>query len=161
MLSLDSLLLDLRSFSLGWLARYLPAELIGTSAALAGGLGAYALTDRPEAGAIAATAAEIAAFYLVMIARELRARGGLAALPEALRELSLEFGPAELLDGLLLRPGMLYAGTAYAPNAALGLLLGKLGADLVFYGVAITARRQLCRRAIPVLAPRGSEAGAS
>ena len=148
-------LASLRGCARAWIARYLPAELACTSVALAcaslvAGAGA-------EAIAVAGTAGEVAAFYVVMLARELsQRRGGLAALPGVLRDLALEFGPAEALDSLLLRPALLYAGVLLAPHPALGAFAGKLGADVVFYSLAIASRGLAQRGARP-----GREAAAS
>src|SRR5262249_38397174 len=120
-------------------------------AALAGATGA-----RAELVSLAGTAAEVSAFYVVMIARERAARPS-TPLGAVLRGLALEFGPAEALDTFLLRPALLYAGVALTGGAA-GALLGKLAADGVFYALAISCRALAsppsatlrCPRALPV-----------
>jgi hypothetical protein len=120
-----------------WLRRYLPAELICTPCALlAGGLTAE-LTGSSAAAALAATWGENLGFYGMMLGRELTRRGGFRALPAAARDLFVEFGPAEALDSFLLRPAALYVGIAVAPAPVLGVLVGKLVADLGFYAPAI------------------------
>lgn len=129
-----------------WLRRYLPAELACTPAALACGLLAHAVTGRVEAAALAATWGEVIAFHALMVTREVRRRGGSRSLSRVLRDLSLELGLAEALDSLLLRPGLLYLGVAFAPDPALGVLAGKLAADLAFYAVAITGFEMLRAR---------------
>jgi hypothetical protein len=120
-----------------WLRRYLPAELLATPCALLAGLSAAQLTGSPAAAALAATWGENAGFYGLMIGREHAQRRTLRALPAVARELALEFGPAEALDSLLLRPAALYAGLALAPHPALGMLAGKIVADVTFYAPAI------------------------
>jgi hypothetical protein len=129
-----------------WLRRYLPAELVCIPAALAGAFLLGEPLGGNEGAALGGAIGENAGFYGMMLGRELRQRGGLAALPRALRDLSLEFGPAEALDSLLLRPALLYLGIALAPHAALGVLAGKLAADAAFYSLAIAAHGLVCRR---------------
>lgn len=122
---------------LRWLRRYLPAELVCTPCALLCGYAALQLTGIPAVAAIAATWGENLGFYGMMLGRELIQRGGLRALPAAARDLFVEFGPAEALDSFLLRPASLYAGLALAPHPALGMVAGKIAADLTFYTPAI------------------------
>ena len=50
-----------------------------------------------------------------------------------------EFGPAELLDSLLIRPAALFLGVLLLPDPVWGLLAGKIVADLVFYAMAAGA----------------------
>lgn len=122
---------------LRWLRRYLPAELVGTPCALLCGYAVGQLTGSPAAAAVAAAWGENLGFYGMMLGRELLQRGGLRSLPTAARDLVVEFGPAEALDSLLMRPASIYAGLLLAPHPALGLLAGKLAADLSFYTPAI------------------------
>lgn len=96
---------------------------------------------------VVGTAGEVGAFYAVMGTRELSRRGGLSALPAAVRDLAVEFGPAEALDSLLLRPFLLYAGISLSGHPALGALLGKLAADVVFYSLATAGHGVVERRA--------------
>jgi hypothetical protein len=120
-----------------WLRRYLPAELVALPCALTAGFAAGHLTGSPAAAALAATWGENAGFYGLMIGRELAQQGSVRALPDVVRALVLEFGPAEALDSLLLRPAAVYAGLALLPHPALGMLAGKLVADVSFYAPAI------------------------
>jgi hypothetical protein len=120
-----------------WLRRYLPAELVGTPCALLCGFAAGELTGQPAAAALAATWGENLAFYGVMLGRELARRRDLRAVPAILRDLAIEFGPAEALDSFLLRPAAIYAGLALAPHPALGMVAGKIAADVTFYAPAI------------------------
>jgi len=124
---------------LRWLRRYLPAELVSTPCALIGGVTATQWTGSAAAGAIAATWGENLGFYCAMLVRELARRGGVRALPCAMRDLFLEFGPAEAVDLLLVRPASLYAGLSVAPHPALGIVMGKVVADVSFYSFAIVS----------------------
>jgi pilus assembly protein TadC len=133
-----------------WLRRYLPAELIGMLATLLCAWLAIALTGSAAVAAIAGTWGDNLGFYGILLGREL-ARRSLRALPAILRDLVLEFGPATALDGLLLRPALLYAGMALTPHSAIGLIVAKLAADLVFYVPAIVSYELLRRRARPIM----------
>lgn len=131
-----------------WLTRYLPLEIAATACSLAGGLGASALGLNAGIVAFAATWAENAGFYGYALAREIRSRlsgAGVSvpavatALLPAIRALLAEFGPAEVLDSFVMRPAALYVMTKLTPNLTLGLLLGKILADVSFYVVAVAA----------------------
>jgi hypothetical protein len=102
-----------------------------------------ALSYQALAVALADTLAGSSSFYAVMVARE--RRGGLRDLPRVVSALLLEFGPAEALDALLPRPALLYVGMSFAPNPALGVVLGKLAAHLCFYAPAIVSHELLRR----------------
>ena len=116
-----------------WLRRYLPAEVAGTSAALAAA--AVAAAHGVETAVIAAAWAETAGFYAFVTARELRGR----RVGNAVRNVVSEFGVAEAVDTLFARPLLMYAFVAPLGSLVAGVVVGKLAADLVFYGLAIPA----------------------
>ena len=124
---------------LQWCRRYLPSEAAGVLAATLCGLLALWATGEPVWATTAAVAGEGFAYYGVIFGRELRWRmqGGavrsLLLVLVIVRDLLLEFGPAELADTLLVRPLMIYAGLTLVPVAWLGIALGKLAADFFFY----------------------------
>jgi hypothetical protein len=128
-----------------WLRRYLPAELVSLPNAKLCALLAATLTGSAAAAAVAGTWGENLGFYGMMLAREL-VRRGVWALPAALCDLALEFGPAEALDSLLLRPALMYAGLSIIPSLALGILAGEIAADIVFYVPTIVSYELLRRR---------------
>jgi len=121
-----------------WLSRYLPAEVTGTLTALLCAWGALLVTGSSAAGAVGGTWGENLAYYGTMLARELGART-IRAFPVVARDLVVEFGPATALDSLLVRPALLYYGLLWAPNPSLGILGGKLIADLSFYAPVIVS----------------------
>ena len=133
-----------------WLRRYLPAELVCTITALLGAWLAAMFTGSPTAAALAGTWGESAGFYGLMLGREL-ARRGLRSLPAVACDLVLEFGTAEALDSLLLRPALMYAGMMLAPSTMLGIVAGKIAADVVFYVPTIISYELLHRRARPAI----------
>ena len=137
-----------------FLARYGPAEIACTAMAVACAGVAAATGAGAEAVCVGGTAAEVCAFYAVMIARERAQRGPGAPLGAILRSLALEFGPAEVLDTFLLRPALLYAAIALTGGTASGALLGKVAADGAFYALAIASRSLASRRGATVGFPR-------
>jgi hypothetical protein len=139
-----------------WLARYGPAEagavvgtLVGLTVAEPLGLVASAY-----AGAIG----DGIGFYGVLLARDLlrQPKGKRArSLPAVVGALTLECGPAELLDSFVSRPFAIYLATSLLGATVAGGLAGKIAADIVFYAAAITAfelrryratRRQVLQR---------------
>jgi hypothetical protein len=125
-----------------WLRRYLPAEIVALLTAFAGAGVAQALTGNAAVVALAAAWAENVGYYATMLVRELRVE---RSVRRTLGNLALEFGPAEALDSLLIRPAMMYMATQLVADLALGVLLGKLAADVAFYVPAI-ASYELRRR---------------
>lgn len=144
----------------GWLRRYLPAELGGTAAALVGIQLALYLDCAVVTVAFIGVWSEVGGFYLTLIVQEWIAVRPLrnchpcavprrpwwrtvsevtAFLGQTLRNLLLEFGAAELVDPLLLRPALLALAMQWIPHVALALVAGKVAADLIFYAMAISA----------------------
>lgn len=119
-----------------WFGRYAPAEVAATfGALLAGGLAN--LAGSGAATVYAATLGELLGFYGVIVWRDLR-RGPAVGRPWwRFGALLLEFGPAELLDTLVVRPLAMYLAATMVGNMLLGIVIGKVAADVVFYAVAI------------------------
>jgi len=131
-----------------WVARYGPAEVVGTGGALLGAYLVHALTRSEIAAAYGGTIGENLGFYGVMIGREVRAdyrrhRGqglgyGVRQWLQTASNLMLEFGLAEVLDSALIRPLAMGAGTHYL-GRGWGVPAGKVVADLIFYVPVIIA----------------------
>ncbi len=131
-----------------WGARYLPLEIAATACSLAGGLGAAAIGMNAGIIAYAATWAENAGFYGYALAREVRRTVAGApltamvlgpALLTSSRALIAEFGAAEVFDSFIVRPACMYVMPQITGHLALGLVLGKVVADIAFYGLAVAA----------------------
>jgi FHA domain len=130
-----------RRRSAAWRRRYGLAELAGTAALVVVTLAVRRMTASIVVAALAGSLAEACWFYAVLLVREYRLErrdaqvGGFErrSLGDLGRDLLLEFGAAERLDGLLLRPLCLGLGLRLV-GGWLGVLLGKLAADLLFYG---------------------------
>jgi hypothetical protein len=130
-----------------WVGRYGASELLGTVAAVGAASAVKEMTGSTIAAAYAGTMAENVMFYGVMFLRETirgahdaGSRGriyGNADLFRVMHSMLLEFGAAEALDSLLLRPLFMGLGIRFL-GRNLGALLGKLAADLAFYGPVLT-----------------------
>ena len=137
-----------------WVARYGAAELVGTGGALLGAYVTRALTGSEIAAAYGGTIGENLGFYGVMIGREVRSdyrrhRGetrayGARQWLQTASHLVLEFGFAEVLDSVLIRPLAMATGTHYL-GRGWGVAAGKLVADVIFY-VPVIISYELRRR---------------
>ena len=152
--------MPLRHHLARWLARYGVAEIVGTCTALAGAWTVRALTGNLVLAAYGGALGENAGYYGCIACRDLLAARRVAVATGARlgprhvgvvgREMAIEFGAAEVLDSLVVRPLMMGLGMR-AIGGAGGVLAGKLAADVIFYLVVIPiheARRQ-SRHAMP------------
>lgn len=126
-----------------WLRRYGPAEVLSLLATV----GAAAATARAGgngvAVALAATWMGNLAYFGLILAQDIwRTRRALHAqgrpyLPGTLarnvRALVVEFGLAEALDSLLIRPALMYWLPRWLHSVPQGVLAAKLAADVTFY----------------------------
>lgn len=139
-----------------WIRRYGPSELLGTIVAVGAAVGVEQASDSTVLAGYVASAAEATVFYGVMFLREsVRAahRAGATGKPygsrdllPVLRNMLMEFGVAETLDAGLVRPLLLGFGLRWI-GGGLGALVGKLAADLAFYGPVLTVYEwRLARR---------------
>lgn len=130
-----------------WVVRYGWSEVLGTIAAVGAATSVHTMTRSNVAAAYAGTAAEFVVFYGIIFLRETirgahqaGGRGAAYGGTEVLRVLHgmmLEFGVAEALDSLVLRPLIMGQGMArLGPRT--GALVGKLAADVVFYGPVLS-----------------------
>jgi hypothetical protein len=120
-----------------WIRRYLPAELAGFAGALMAALTVNRIwPGHLAAVAIAGTIGEALGYYGVFALCEWRRHA--RSMGQLFRRMVVEFGPAEALD-YLVRPLAMYALPELLGNVAVGVIAGKIVADLVFYGWAVTA----------------------
>lgn len=127
-----------------WYSHYGPQDV---AAALAAVLGAFVLARfAVRAPVIAAVCAclEWIVFYGVAFERNRRGLDETAAVTHRtlLASLVREYGVAEGID-LFLRPGLMHMGLLALPGPWLGVLVGGLGADAVFYFIAALASGRL------------------
>lgn len=125
----------------GWFDRYKYAELASTSAALTSSLFSKIYSGLTTAYLI--TFAEYLAFYSVILFssyKKLATQNNLlgkktssSEILRLLKNLILEFGYPALLDFLIIRPFCMYWMPILCGNYFLGIIFGKISADLCFY----------------------------
>jgi hypothetical protein len=131
-----------------WVRRYLPCEIAGTVGELGGAAVAYLATGSLAAAAITATVGASAGYYSAAYVSALRWSSGenrgrrwpsrlLVSNVLALRSVAVEFGPAELIDSIAVRPVAFYVSPLMFHNTIAGWIFGKLVSDLAFYLCAI------------------------
>jgi hypothetical protein len=131
-----------------WIRRYSLGEIVGLAAALAGSWLVYGITHNAVAAAFGASIGEAIGFYGMIVVREMvddayaagahRAPYGFREIGATWRGLLLEFGPAELFDTGIVRPAAMWLGED-ALGRPLGIMAGKLLADLAFYAPVIVS----------------------
>ncbi len=118
-----------------WVCRYLPAEVAGTAALILAGVAVTYWTSIPAVIALAALIGECVGFYGVLaVTLRLDAETVSAGRPPTTaRLLAAEFGTAEAIDTFFVRPAALVIGIALVGDPVVGLIAGKIVADVVFY----------------------------
>jgi hypothetical protein len=138
----------LRRKALEWLRRYAPNEIASRIIELGGAALTYHLTGSYAATVVVGTIGASVGYYATAYvngvrwaycthAERRRPMRMLVANALALRSIAIEFGPAEAIDSILIRPVLLYAGPYLVGSVAFGFLLGSVLADVAFYAMAI------------------------
>jgi hypothetical protein len=131
-----------------WLRRYLPCEIAGTTCEMGGAAITYGITGSVAAAAVVATVGASVGYYAAAYVAAVRtayraqlssSRGSRAvtANGRALRSIAIEFGPAEVIDSLIIRPLAFYFGPILFGGMVAGWIFAKLVADVGFYVLAI------------------------
>ena len=134
--------------SIEWLRRYLPNEIAGWAGELGAAVAVYYSTGSfalaVVAGTIGASAGYYATAYINGVRWAYHAHAGRGAVIRILianmvtiRSIAVEFGPAEVIDSVVIRPVMLYLWPFVFGNVAVGWIVGSLTADIAFYVMAI------------------------
>lgn len=128
---------------INWLKRFLPAELLGSALAIVVSYSVLYFSHNAVLAAYAAAIADTSGFYATLFVQGmLRLNQQLKSRKQpfqpvhtwqVLQSMLIEFGPAELLDSLLLRPFFMYLFPALLHNRAWGILVGKVVSDVCFY----------------------------
>lgn len=130
-----------------WSSRYLIPELAAILTALLGTNLAYVLDPAVTVVAVSFIAAwsENIGYYGVILCRDVTAerranRGKPISVTFLMvsRNLLIEFGAAECIDSLILRPSCMYVAMYHLDSPSLATLLGKLTSDIGFYLIAVT-----------------------
>lgn len=121
-----------------WLARFLPAELLGLAGSYIGYIVCARLGLPPVAAAYGAAFGENVGYYSAVFTRDW------FALPPEKRQtgrvlgaMAHDFGIAESLDFFVVRPGATLLAVSLF-GEAIGIGVGKVVGDVVFYLLAIT-----------------------
>lgn len=130
-----------------WIKRYLPAEILGTLAAIVFPTAVSFTTENVLFIALAGTWGENVGFYGTIIFQEVKESRqkhaemnksyGLVSFGKNIRNIFLEFGVAETVDSLFVRPAIMFLTVTSITNLQLGILIGKIIADVIFYIPAI------------------------
>jgi len=126
-----------------WTHRYLPAEACATVTAIVGASLIYLLTGNRAIAAFAGAIYENIGYYGYISTREIKtnikkykAAGkyfGFAGYTKTIRDMIFEFGLSEVLDSFIVRPFCMYWLPILIPNFAVGIFIGKVVADIIFY----------------------------
>ena len=128
---------------LHYLKRYGYAEIAGAVFVLLVSSLTYFFTRSKLVSAYAGAIGENIGFYGMIITRDIMDARSKAehwtwkhVLP-VLKNILIEFGVAESIDTLIMRPGMLYLFTNIFTNYQLGAIAGVVAADILFYSLAV------------------------
>jgi hypothetical protein len=135
----------LRQKGIGWLKRYLPAEIIGTITALMGAGTAQILHANLIVISYAGSIGESIGFYSTILIQSLvvhyrnqtHKNISFYLLSKLLSNIILEFGVAGLIDGLFIRPLFMYIFPLLLKSVMLGVFVGKIAGDVSFYFLVI------------------------
>jgi hypothetical protein len=130
-----------------WLKRYLPSEIIGTVTAMTATVICQQLSKNFVVIAYAGALGESIGFYSTILIQNIlieKKNHKNSAQPFSFHDLYLiviniilEFGPAGIIDGLILRPFFMYVFPLLLKNFMLGIFVGKIVGDITFYFLVI------------------------
>jgi hypothetical protein len=118
-----------------WAGRYAPAEAMAVLTAYGGFYAAHWGTGSLGAAGFGASLGENVGFYGWLLFRDWFVSE--RSLGKVAKDLIIEFGFAEIFDSFLVRPAATI-GAVMLFGPMLGVIIGKIAADLVFYTIAIT-----------------------
>jgi len=120
-------------------AQYLAGNLVSAVAAIVVGVWVSQATGSAVVTAAAATIAETVAWYIYLLIFNLRSGDSVG---KAIQHLVSDFGLAELIDTLAVRPGLLYLAPKLTHNQASGILAGTVAADVIYTAIALNRQRK-------------------
>ncbi|MEI7724312.1 MAG: hypothetical protein WCK09_04360 [Bacteroidota bacterium] len=130
-----------------WFRRYAWAEVVSTIFTFLAGWAASGMTKDAVAIAYAGTIGATAGFYGFIFIRDIyhsfvkhepdSIRSKSLLIARCLRNMGFEFGLAELIDFLVVRPLCLLYGPVILQNYFWGILAGKTVADIIFFSISI------------------------
>lgn len=132
-----------------WVRRYLPAEILSTITAVLVALLTNFYSNNLILTAIFSAWSETIVFYAFIISRDIfsskkqhKAQKRVYAffsLGKNIRNIIIEFGIAEALDTLFVRPFFMYFFARLSGLLVVGIVMGKLTSDVIFYIPTIIA----------------------
>ena len=130
-----------------WMRRYLLAEILSTLLSLVTAWGINRTTGDNVLAAFAGSAMASVSFYGIIAYNDVRKSlkhhrkhdlsYGFVAYFKDFRNLIMEFGPSEILDVVAVRPLFMYLMPKVIGEFVLGIFIGKMIADVVFFIPAI------------------------
>jgi hypothetical protein len=121
----------------------LPAELFATIGVFSGALITYELTGNTILAAYIGTIGDNLGYYTYITFHEIKVdkkeqkvnnkKYGMSGFLKTSRSLLIEFGPGEALDSFIVRPAALILFPILLGNYVIGLIIGVLIADIIFY----------------------------
>ncbi len=130
-----------------WLKRYLPSEIVGTITALAAATIARVYSENYIFIAYVGSIGEAVGFYSTVFIQNIinthknckaeKRHFSFSDFRKIITGIALEFGPAGIIDDLLIRPFFMYVFPIILKNFTLGILLGKFAGDITFYILTI------------------------
>jgi hypothetical protein len=121
-----------------WAARYLPSEIAGFFAIIAFGNLFMHLSGNIIISSYAASIADWVVYYGLIFFRDVTKSKEKNKYKKTFLDMTVEFGPAEIVDTLVTRPFFLSIFTMMIANYSLGLMVGSLVANILFYSIIIT-----------------------
>ena len=118
-----------------WGKRYIPAEILCIISSVIVGYIIFLITQNRIATAYAASLAEAISYYSFLGIREYKRHQKLSL---TIRNLAIEFGPAEIFDTFLIRAFFMYTMPLILGNILLGIIAGKIISDIIAYIIIIT-----------------------
>ena len=130
-----------------WIKRYGLAELNSLVLTVSSAWLSFRYTENHLTSALVGTWAGNIAYFGTILLQDIRLATkqlallnkpySLATFSKNVRALLIEFGIAELLDSLFIRPTLLYYFPLWLNNFGLGIVIAKFTADISFYIPAI------------------------
>jgi len=118
-----------------WICRYVPGEILGTLSAIMGSSLGFMVTRNNVFAAYFGSLSENIGFYGYMFYLQITTsrKYGFSRILESIKYIVLEFGFSECLDSFLVRPLCLFIFPLLIGNYVIGIVVGKVVADVAFY----------------------------
>ncbi|MES2590157.1 MAG: hypothetical protein V4622_14355 [Bacteroidota bacterium] len=130
-----------------WLLKFLPAEIVGTVTAVCAASFCHIFSDNGIFIAYIGSLGEAIGFYLTIIIQNIisfkkkhqvdNRKFSFKVFAKIISTIVIEFGPAGVIDGLFLRPFLMFIFPLLIGDFTLGILVGKIVGDFTFYGLVI------------------------